>query len=257
MRGVRKSRSPVDVSKPGHSKISLRKAAQDLSKLLAGSPPHEHVKRARSAFEDIARSKLRPILLTDQSHLCVYCEARVVDDPAQPPRVSHWEPLGQAPTQALEWKNLYLSCRSLTSCDEQQRGDRLVWNASDDSLPPPCNCKYERYLGFGKGGDVYVKKNASLTESQRRALELAIDAREDCGRKRGSLLGLNSPALIKARKQAIDCERHRLKTAFGEKDVGDEDRQAVADKLLAQSPLESFVSVRVAWWTRRLGKDRP
>jgi uncharacterized protein (TIGR02646 family) len=257
MRGVRKSRSPGDVGKHGHKKLSLQQAEADLAALLAASPSTEHSARARSAFTDLEKSKLRPILLQDQRHLCVYCEARVLDDPARPPTVEHWEPLGLAPSQALAWDNLYLSCTSDTSCDTKKHGERLVWDPEDDSLPPPCHFDYERCLGFGRGGEVYVKKSANLTAAQRRALELALDDREDGGRRRASILGLNSAALVQARKEAMDRERSRLDRKFGKGTVDAAARQAAANSLLAASQRESFVSVRVAWWTRQLGKDKP
>jgi uncharacterized protein (TIGR02646 family) len=259
MRGVRKSRSPGDVGKHGHPQLSLKEAAEQLGDLLSGCPATEHAERARYAFDDLPKSKLRPLLLQEQRHLCIYCEVQVVEDPNKPPRVDHWEPLGRSPDLALEWSNLYLSCPRDTSCDVKKHGHRMVWDDADASLPPPCQREYERYLGFSRGGQVYVKRGANLTDAQRRALELAIDDRVDQGVLKESILGLNHPDLVAARKAALDRERSRIQRLFPNKraDPAAPELKSRAQSLLAASRRESFVSIRLAWLEGRIGEDRP
>lgn len=259
MRGVRKSRSPADVGKEGRSQLSLKRAAADLAVLLKACPLTEHVERARFAFDDLEKSKLRQILLEDQHHLCAYCETEVIDDPNEHPPVDHWEPLGKAPGLALSWGNLYLSCSGKDTCDRKKKGERLVWDDADPSLPPPCAFQYERFLGFGRGGDVYVRRTAALSDVQRRALELAIDDREDSGIKRESLLGLNHRDLVAARKAVLDRERSRIERLFpnAHASISAPERRSRAQSLLGPGPRESFVSARVSWLEGRVGKDRP
>lgn len=257
MRGIRKSRSPEDVGKVGHAELALVDAAADLHALLRQCPPTEHHERARSAFEDLERSKLRPILLADQYHLCVYCEAEVVDDPADPPPVEHWEPVRATPHQALDWDNLYLSCKSRHSCDAKKGGKRLAWDDADPSLPPPCQFGYEHYIGFGNGGDIYVKQHANLTSEHRRALELALDDRDLDGTKRESILGLNHADLRAARKAVMDRERSRIDRRFPKSRAPSSEFASRVRSLLGLGRRESFVSARVAWLEGSVGKDRP
>lgn len=259
MRGVRKSRSPGNVGKHGHQNLSLQQAAADLAVLLAACPSTEHADRARSAFDDLEKSKLRPTLLQDQRHLCVYCEVELMDDPANPPVVEHWEPVRADPHAALLWENLYLSCLGRHTCDAEKGGRRLAWSDADPSLPPACSCDYERFLGFGRGGDVYVKQGVNLTAAQRRALELAIDDRDDQGILRKSILGLNHPDLVAARKAALDRERSRIQKLFPGKhaDPAAPELRSRAQSLIAASRRESFVSIRLAWLEGHIGKARP
>lgn len=67
---------------------------------------------------------------------------------------------------------------------------------------------------------------------------------------------MNHPALVAARAAAIDSERRRLEKDFKNKTAAKSDRQKRAEKLLEKDLLPSFVSIRVAWLRKALGKGR-
>ncbi|AUB82515.1 hypothetical protein [Candidatus Thiodictyon syntrophicum] len=73
---------------------------------------------------------------------------------------------------------------------------------------------------------------------------------------RKAILNLNHPALVAARKAAIDAERARMEREFKGKTATREAREARAEALLARNPFESFVSVRTCWIRKELGKGR-
>lgn len=103
---------------------------------------------------------------------------------------------------------------------------------------------------------MFVRADTMLDSSMRRALELAIDDRADGTRVRKAILNLNHPALVAARKAAIDAERARMERDFKGKTASREEREARAVVLLGRKTSESFVSIRICWIRKRLGKGK-
>jgi hypothetical protein len=185
----------------------------------------------------------------------VYCERRVSEGNPTP-RIEHWRPVSLAPELALHWKNLYLSCPSLDTCD-CAKGDRVLrWDDGDPHMPWPVDFRYEDAVGFTSLGEIYVRKDANLPNAVRRALELAIADRRGGAAVRRGIVNLNHPALVAARAAALDGERTRLERDFGDRTATRDDRQHRADEMLDENPLPPFVSIRVAWLRKRLGRGR-
>ena len=104
--------------------------------------------------------------------------------------------------------------------------------------------------------EIYVRSDVTLPDAIRRAIELAIAGRTDGDRVRRSIVNLNDPALVKARSAAVRGERKRLaKDSASRIETGDE-RKERASQLLGRRQLPEFVSIRVAWLRKTLGRGR-
>ncbi|MDO8476055.1 MAG: hypothetical protein Q7W02_07625 [Candidatus Rokubacteria bacterium] len=253
MRGVSKPWPPADVSQDGHTPCSLRDAERNY---LAALPPEaERSARARARFDQLDKRKLRVVMYHEQRSICVFCE-RPIDEGNPTPRIDHWRPLSVHPEHALHWRNLYLSCPSAETCDAAKGERALRWGDTDPHLPWPTDLRYEDLVGFTSRGDIYVRKDLALDDAVRRALELALDDRQNGNRTRRAILNLNHPTLVAARAAALDRERSRLERDFEDSTATREAREERANEMLAQNPLPGFVSIRVAWLRKRLGRGR-
>jgi uncharacterized protein (TIGR02646 family) len=58
---------------------------------------------------------------------CVYCEAKATFNPNRrqylPATIEHFYPISQDPSQAYEWKNLFLSCPTCNSHKGEYEGN--------------------------------------------------------------------------------------------------------------------------------------
>lgn len=160
------------------------------------------------------------------------------------------------PRFALHWKNLYLSCTTPETCDSAKGGRPFRWDASDPHMPWPAELLYEDIVGFTSRGEIYVRADVALPDATRRALELAIADRPDGAQVRRGIVNLNHPALVAARAAAIDSERTRIARDFKNRTATRGERGVRATHLLGQDPRPAFVSIRVAWLSKRLGRGR-
>ena len=247
MRGISKPWPPRDVYPDGHAPTSLREA--EAAYLAALPVAREQVSFARSEFDRLKKQKLRVEMYREQHSLCIYCERQIAEgDPT--PRIDHWRPLSLDPRLALHWQNLYLSCPSLETCDSAKGGRSFRWGAADPHMPWPVAFRYEDVVGFTSLGEIYVRSDVALPDATRRALELAIADRPDGARIRHGIVNLNHPALVATRAAAVDSEFSENKTATGDK------REERATQLLGKDLRPAFVSIRVAWLQKRLGRGR-
>lgn len=253
MRGLRKPWPPGDVSPDGQEARSWKQAEENFLEGL----PHtiNRSAYARSTFDSMEKRKIRTVMYQEQGGLCVYCERRVEE--GQPaPRIDHWRPLSAAPELALHWRNLYLSCATDTTCDCRKHESRFCADPTDADLPWPVDHAYERCVGFTSLGEAYVRTDAPLDDAQRKALVLALGVPHDDAVKDNGVLNLNHPALVAARVAALDSERSRLERDYKGKTASRDERIARATALLNVKPLREFISVRVRWLERSLGKAR-
>ena len=116
--------------------------------------------------------------------------------------------------------------------------------------------EYERHLGFTSRGEIFVRNDTGLNDSTRKALQLAIDDQPDGTGTRLAILNLNHPALVAARQAAIDSERTRIEKNFEGRMATREDREQRVQRLLEANPMVPFVSVRVCWLRKILGKGK-
>ena len=130
------------------------------------------------------------------------------------PRIDHWYPLSRDPRLALHWRNLYLCCNKLETCDSAKGDHPFRWDDADSHMPWPVDLRYEDVVGFTSRGEIYVRSDVPLPDAIRRALERAIVGRTDGARVRRSIVNLNDPALVKARSAAVRGERKRLAKDF-------------------------------------------
>ena len=253
MRRLSKPWPPTNVSRAGEAPRSFTQAETDLLAALAGSANRSAT--ARTEFDRVDKAKLREVMYREQSGLCVFCEQQVTA--AQPePRIDHWRPLALNPDLALHWRNLHLSCPMSETCDDAKGGRPLKVNAVDDDLPWPADFDYERHIGFGRRGEIYVRSDTALDASTREALRLAVEHEPDARGDAQSILNLNHPALVAARKAVLDSEMDRLQRDFEGDHATHEDREQRATTLLQQDPLPPFVSIRVSWLRKHLGKGK-
>ena len=252
MRGIKKPWPPANVSPEGQEERTWRQAEEAFLEGLSGAK--NQAEYARGTFDSMEKRKLREVMVREQGGLCVYCERRVVEDPGMA-RIDHWRPLSATPELALHWRNLYLSCATLTTCDCHKKDAPLRDPAGDD-LPWPVDHAYERSLGFTSLGEAYVRTDAPLDDAQRQALAFAIGDLHEDGTKDNGVLNLNHPALVAARNAALDSERTRLERDYRGKTASRPERETRATGLLADQPLKEFISIRVRWLERSLGKNR-
>jgi uncharacterized protein (TIGR02646 family) len=191
----------------------------------------------------------------EQRSLCAYCE-RSIEEGNPVPRIDHWRPLSLSHDVALHWSNLYLTCATNDTCDAAKADRPFKWADADPDLPWPTDFQYERAIGFTSRGEIYVRNDVNLEESRTRALRLAIDDQPDGVRSRAAILNLNHPALVAARSASIDSERIRLERDFRNETATREQRQERAAAMLAMNPLPQFVSIRVLWLRKQMGRGR-
>ena len=253
MRGISKPWPPGDVAPDGHAPSSLHDA--EAAYLAALPAAANQVAFARTEFDRLDKWKLRVEMYREQRSICVYCERRIAEGHPTP-RIEHWHALSLGPRFALHWRNLYLCCSSLETCDSA-KGDRpLRWDDADPHLPWPVDLRYEDVVGFTSLGEIYVRSDVALSEATRRALELAIADCADGARVRRGIVKLNHHALVAARAAALDSERTRLERDFEDQTASMDERQHRANDMLAQNQFPPFVSIRVAWLRKRLGRGR-
>ena len=253
MRGLCKPWPPGNVSPDGREARSFSHAERDyLAALPAANNPSAF---ARDSFNALDKKKLREVMYQEQGQICAYCERRIKEG-HPPPRIDHWRPLTLNPDYALHWENLYLSCATPDTCD-CAKGDRpLKWHDADPDLPWPTKHKLQDLVGFTSRGEMYVRTDVNITDATRKALQLAIDDQRDGGHVRPAILNLNAPALVAARAAAIDSMKTRLDKRFKGRTASRANREQMADELLAKPELPPFVSVRVGYLRKTLGKGR-
>lgn len=248
MRGLRKPWPPRDVSPEGQQPRRLVEAERDFLTALGARP--SKTESARSAFDQLNKAKLRDAMYREQKALCVYCERRL--DPGTRHPVEHWRPLSRRPKYALHWRNLYLSCSTTNTCDAAKDNQRLVGNEADPDLPWPTQLDYERLVGFDGLGEMYVREDVPIPGATRDALKVAIDG----DGRRNAILNLNDPRLRAARAAALDSERDSLERDFKNRTAPRKDREARAVTALNQKERPAFVSIRVHWLRKTLGRGR-
>ena len=253
MRGISKPWPPRDVYPDGHEQASLREAEDTYLAALPGTP--NQASFAGSEFNRLEKQKLRAVMCREQRSLCIYCERRVAEDHPTP-RIDHWYPLSRDPGLALHWKNLYLSCPKPETCDSAKRDHPFRLDDADSHVPWPVDLQYEGVVGFTTRGEIYVRSDVTLSDAVREALELAIADRTDGDRVRRGIVNLNDPALVKARMAAVRGERKRMEKDFKNRTATRDKREERASQLLGRGQLPEFVSIRVAWLRKRLGRGR-
>ena len=253
MRGVSKPWPPRDVYPDGQAPASLREAENAYLTALRGVP--NQASFARSEFDRLDKRKLRREMYREQGSLCIYCEREVAEGSTMP-RIDHWHPLSLDPGLALRWTNLYLSCPSPKTCDSA-KGDRpFRWDDADPCMPWPVDFRYEDAVGFTSRGEIYVRSDVELPDATRRALELAVADRFDGARVRRSIVNLNDPGLVKARAAVVASERTHMEKNFKNRTATRDEREERANQILGQERLPAFVSIRVAWLRKKLGRGR-
>ena len=252
MRGLAKPQPPVNVSPDGQTPRSFEDAEQEYLARLPGR--NNKGSFARSEFGRLEKHRLRQVMYGEQGALCVYCERELSENDG-PPHVEHWRPLSKDHDHALHWDNLYLSCPTMDTCDGAKGDRRLKGDDADpDDLPWPTELDYERLVGFTSRGEMRVRDDAHMDEVTRRALELAIDDRQHDATRRRSVLNLNHPSLVAARSAALDSERTWLRQELDGGTATNDEREQRATQLLAREQLPAFVSIRVSWLRRTLGR---
>ena len=256
MRGLRKPWKPRNVSPSDQEARTMQQAEADfLAELTDLDDLEAAKKRARSTFDSLEKSALRALLFEEQGHVCVYCERRI-REAHPPPRVEHWRPLSKNPTLALCWANMYLSCTAELTCDKRKQETSLREHDDGPELPWPVDHRYEQSIGFTSLGEMYVRSDAPLDDDHRRALKAAIGQPHTADIKDNGVLNLNHPTLVAARAAVINAEGSRLRRDYEDRTASREERERRASELLQAVKLPEYVSARVGWLRRSLGKNR-
>ena len=265
MRGLSKPWPPRNVSPDGQAPRRFADAEREYLTALPGSA--NRTRFARTEFDRLDKGKLREVLSGEQASLCVYWERRLpengerarmsrISENREPARIEHWIPRSGAPEYALHWRNLYLSCATIDTCERAKGNRRLRWDDADPDLPWPTELDYERLVGFDGDGRMYVRNDVNIDEATRKALELAIDDLEYGGDRRRAILNLNHRTLVTRRRAALDSERRRMEKDFENRTATRAEREQRATRLLGRERLPAFVSIRVAWLRKTLGRGR-
>ena len=159
-----------------------------------------------------------------------------------------------SPSSPSTGTNLYLSCASLETCDAAKDDHPFRWDDAD--MPRPVDFRYEDVVGFTSRGEVYIRLDVALPDASRRAFEAALAGHVDGAQVRRSIVNLNHPALVEARAAAVDSERVRIKKDFEDRTATRDERDERATQLLDRDSRPAFVSIRVAWLRKRLGRGR-
>ncbi len=250
MRRLEKPQPPENVSPDGQKPLPLVDAEQEFLEDLENRA--NKAQFARSEFNQLDKPKLRQVLYGEQGSICIYCERRLSEGGS--PRVEHWCPVNAAPELALHWNNLYLSCSTRDTCDIRKGRRPLKAKDADPHLPWPTDFAYECLIGFTSAGYMYVRNDVDMDEATRKALELAIEDREDDGRLHRAILNLNHPTLREARREALDSERRRLERNFGQGVPSAVERAMHASQILDRDQLPDYVSIRVASLLETIGR---
>ena len=254
MRQLTKRDAPENVRPDGQEPQRFVDAEREYLEALPNR--QNQTKFANSEFDQLDKSKLREVMHGEQASLCVYCERRLSESCGNA-HIEHWRPRSKAPQYALHWENLYLSCETPETCGRAKGDRRLAWDDADPDLPWPTGLDYERLVGFGSDGRIYVRNDVEINEITRRALNLAIDGQDGiAGSGKGAILNLNHEALADERRAALDRERGRMKKDFRDRTATDEEREERAAWLLEMNPRPEFVSIQVAEVLDTLGRGR-
>ena len=251
MRGLKKPRPPTNVRPNGQAPQQFVDAEREYLAALGGRT--NKTRFARTEFDQLHKIKLRQVMYGEQGSICVFCERRLAED-LSPPHVDHWRPLRAVPEFAIHWNNLYLSCATRNTCDIRKGGQPLKAEDTDPDLPWPTEFAYECVVGFTSGGRMYVRSDVDLSDATRSALELAIDDDWHDGRRRNSILNLNHPSLVEARRASLDSERIRLERKSSKTAQSSDERTVRTAQILGQAPRPEHVSIRVAWLLDTLGR---
>lgn len=226
MRRVAKQQPPA-----GANRRTWQQARIDLEEDLDKRPTGPaRTARARQFFDDVVVKEVaREELAREQARLCAFCESVVRPDARgtqEAIRIAHWVPIDSDPYEAVSWRNLFGSCSQPKSCDSAQ-GNQFV------DLPTPADEDWSSRLRFLENGEVKAEVHAPPE------LRNAIDA----------VWGLNSNALVAARKAAVQAE---IKTLRKERDRLRTTKASIRDARLEQlrSNVQSFQSARVQVLTR-------
>lgn len=251
MRGLVKPQPPTNVRPDGQTPQPLVDAEREFVEALEGQANKNRF--ARTEFDQLHKAKLRHVMYGEQRSICVFCESRLSEG-VPPPHVEHWRPLSAAPELAFHWNNLYLSCTTESTCESKKGRRPLKASAADPDLPWPTEFAYENFVGFTSAGHMYVRKDVDINDATRKALELAIDDCRHDDKLHASILNLNHPTLLEARRVSLDSERERLKRRSGQHVQSSEERTVRATQILDQDPRPEHVSVRVAWLLETLSR---
>ena len=253
MRGLSKPWPPSNVSPDGQAPRRFTDAEREYLAALPGRT--NPVRFAEAELKRLDKAKLRQVMYREQGSLCVYCEQEISENDSRP-HIEHWRPRSRYPEHVLHWRNLYLSCSTKDMCGDCKGDKSLKGDDADPHLPWPTELDYEWLVGFTSGGEMYVRVDVHMDEATRRALELAIDDGQQGGIQRQAILNLNHPALVEARRGALDSERTRMEKDFRNRTATRNDREGRASQLLGRDQLPKFVSIRVAWLRKALGRGR-
>lgn len=253
MRKINKGPPPRNVSPDGQASCGLITAEKRFRKELESAP--EPVKFSRARFKDLDKKKLRAQLYAEQGHLCVFCQRRVKETLPEP-RIDHWRPLSLNTEYALAWRNLHVSCTNRNTCDVAKWEWPLKWDDADPDLPWPSKFDFERHLGFTSLGEMYVRNDTGLDARVRKALELAIADQVVNGRSRKAILNLNHNSLVAERQEALDSEMEKFEHDFAGRHATPQERDDYANALLQDDHLPVFISIRLAWLKKLIGKGQ-
>ncbi|MCB2156073.1 hypothetical protein KQI84_14440 [bacterium] len=252
MRRIPRPWPPRNVRRDDETAQSLSDANRAFQRELNGrTSPEEKRVVARSTFDGLDKEKLRAGMYPPQRSLCAYCEATLYEGRHPAPRIDHWIPISHDPTQALLWKNLYLSCPRHDTCDGGKQ-ETVPQETNGTLLPWPSDFDYHGHIGFTSQGETYVRTDTGLSDSFREGLAGLIE-------KHG--LHLNHPTLREARKGKIDAEKRKIARRFDGRNLTSEERVAEKDEIASAYEAEGcwvdFISVRLAYLRKTLGVGQP
>ena len=253
MRGLSKPWPPSDVSPDGQTPRRFVDAEREYRTTLPDRS--DRTKFARTEFDRLDKGKLRKVMSGEQSSLCVYCERRLSEN-REPAHVEHWRPLSGAPEHALHWRNLVPRLRDDRHVRRRQGqpATQVGRRGSGSSVAHRARLRTAGRFRQRRP-DVRPRRRAH----RRGNPESPRAGHRRSSARRGSAAGDPQPESPDTRGgprcgagQRADAAESRLHATHRIK----EERTARATQLLDQERRPAFVSIRVAWLRKRLGRGR-
>lgn len=144
-------------------------------------------------LDRLTKQNLKKALLTEQSFLCCYCEARVNADNSH---IEHFVPQSHDRSKSLNYNNLMVSCQKEASrgdprhCGKRKDHDPGC-NYDCDLLINPTDPTCEKFFGYHGNGHIFPMD--TLSKADQRKAHYTINA-----------LGLDIPKVTRNRRAAIE-----------------------------------------------------
>lgn len=213
-------------------------------------PNAEQAKRLREEFFDaLDKTRIRTELLKRQHGLCVYCMTRVEND-SDSAVIEHLYPLSKSKQRALQYANLFVSCRGGEDRDANGHRRVLCCDAKkEDSIIQldPLNKDMMDSIVYYSDGRIDIAESYGtriirnqLRQNLQNHLGLNGKVLND-----GSIISDTETEIVKGRRDAYKEESDLIEELEQMGELTQERIDEEIENLLSQNPREDFVGVKL------------